>query len=58
MPDFDALIAKRAAAVKRGDLSLAAEITVYLERSGYVEAAVLEVTERAVPPRPRSRKAV
>lgn len=55
MPDFDALIAKRTAAAERGDFGLVREITIYLERNGYIESAVLESVEQAVAPRPRGR---
>lgn len=54
MPDFDLLVAKRDAAIERGDRNLAAEITIYLERNGYVETAVRSA-ETVTPPRPRGR---
>lgn len=56
MPNFDALIAKREAARRRGDFGVVQEINTYLERNGYVESVVPEATERAVPPRPRRKK--
>lgn len=49
------LVAIRDAALARGDLVLAAEAQMELDKLGHVEAAVPEPRERAVPPRPRGR---